>query len=384
MGKKKGTAGSSGTASAAKVGLDWSASTISKREENKMRTLGLISSVESDFAHPGSASRPRPPKGFTVMFDAFLYRGLSLPAHEFLRSLLFFYGIQLWLLTPNSILHLSIFIILCEAFLGIYPHWGLWGKISYVKRHNGNDGPPVVGAIGFVVRKEVNYFNYPMKERSGVRAQSYNWISFGTWEFDARHRAGYLSDLDYFDREIAAEEEENDEEDEDANVDEDVDDEDDYAADAERGDNGHDDGGPTWDLETQPPDSKEEAIAMALANSEVDELNELAMWDELAIQLRESALEQVVGVKRVSASFAIATKDKYNGIKRDLKKVKIELELTVLDLLHRYRNRTDTSSLTSTVPEQVHSVPRLPHLIRFTDLVVHGTGYASLMLTSTA
>jgi hypothetical protein len=164
MGKKRGPAGSSATTSAAKVGLDWSASTISKREENKMRSLGLISSTESDFAHPGSASRPRPPKGFTVMFAAFLYRGVSLPANEFLRSLLFFYGIRLWHLTPNSILHFSIFITLCEAFLGIDPHWGLWRKIFYVKRHNGNDGPPVVGGVGFIVRKEVNYFNYPMRE----------------------------------------------------------------------------------------------------------------------------------------------------------------------------------------------------------------------------
>jgi hypothetical protein len=164
MGKKKGTASSSATAGAAKIGLDWSASTISKREENKMRSLGLISSVESDFLHPVSASRPRPPKGFIIMFASFLFRGLSLPAHEFLRSLLFFNGIQLWQLTPNSILHLLIFITLCEAFLGIDPHWGLWRKIFYVKRHNGNDGPPVVGGVGFVVGKEVNYFDYLMKE----------------------------------------------------------------------------------------------------------------------------------------------------------------------------------------------------------------------------
>ncbi|KAK1652695.1 hypothetical protein QYE76_070500 [Lolium multiflorum] len=79
---------------------------------------------------------PKAPKGFTVMFSAFLFRGLSLPAHEFLPSLLYFYGIQLWQLTPNSILHLSIFVAVCEAFLGIDPHWGLWRKIFYVKRHN--------------------------------------------------------------------------------------------------------------------------------------------------------------------------------------------------------------------------------------------------------
>ncbi|KAK1628229.1 hypothetical protein QYE76_002544 [Lolium multiflorum] len=160
MGKKK----SAGTSDAAKVSRDWSASAISNRNINKLRSLGFISASEEDIRLPGAVSRPRPPKGFTVMFVAFLFRGLSLPAHEFLRSLLFFYGIQLWQMTPNSILHLSIFITICEAFLGIDPHWGLWRKIFYVKRHNDSNGPPVVGGVGFVVRKEVDYFDYPMKE----------------------------------------------------------------------------------------------------------------------------------------------------------------------------------------------------------------------------
>ncbi|KAK1680807.1 hypothetical protein QYE76_041655 [Lolium multiflorum] len=160
MGKKKGASASD----AAKVSRDWSASAISNRDINKLRALGFISESEDDIRLPGAVSRPKPPKGFTVMFTAFLFGGLSLPAHEFLRSLLFFYGIQLWQLTPNSILHLSIFITVCEAFLGIDPHWGLWRKIFYVKRHNDSNGPPVVGGVGFVVRKEVDYFDYPMKE----------------------------------------------------------------------------------------------------------------------------------------------------------------------------------------------------------------------------
>ncbi|KAK1606146.1 hypothetical protein QYE76_029819 [Lolium multiflorum] len=94
MGKKKGAS----TSGAAKVSRDWSASAISNRDINKLRALGFISASEDD---------------------------IRLPAHEFLRCLLFFYGIQLWQLTPNSILHLSIFITVCEAFLGIDPHWGL-------------------------------------------------------------------------------------------------------------------------------------------------------------------------------------------------------------------------------------------------------------------
>ncbi|KAK1660823.1 hypothetical protein QYE76_048982 [Lolium multiflorum] len=160
MGKKKGARASE----SAKVSRDWSASAISNRDINKLRSLGFVSASEDDIRLPGAVSRPKPPKGFTVMFSAFLFRGLSLPAHEFLRSLLYFYGIQLWQLTPNSILHLSIFVTVCEAYLGIDPHWGLWRKIFYVKRHNDSNGPPIVGGVGFVVRKEVDYLDYPMKE----------------------------------------------------------------------------------------------------------------------------------------------------------------------------------------------------------------------------
>jgi hypothetical protein len=49
-----------------------------------------------------------------------------------------------------------------------------------------------------------------LREDPAYALNSYNWISFGTWGFDARRRARYLGDLDYLDREIAAEEEEND------------------------------------------------------------------------------------------------------------------------------------------------------------------------------
>jgi hypothetical protein len=48
--------------------------------------------------------------------------GLSLPPHPFLCGLLFAYGIRLHDLNPNTILHITCFITLCECFLGIEPH----------------------------------------------------------------------------------------------------------------------------------------------------------------------------------------------------------------------------------------------------------------------
>ncbi|KAK1661073.1 hypothetical protein QYE76_049232 [Lolium multiflorum] len=131
---------------------DWPASTMTMCDEKKARSIGLISLEEGNVILPG----------------------LSQPSHEFLRRLLHMYGIQLWQLTPNSILHLAIFITLCEAFLGIDPHWGLWKKIFFVKCYNSSSGSFITGRVGFVVRKEANYFNFPMRE--SVQGWRFKWF----------------------------------------------------------------------------------------------------------------------------------------------------------------------------------------------------------------
>jgi hypothetical protein len=76
----------------------------------------LAESMEIVF--PSTKVIPAPPPGFRVMFPAFLLRGFSLPAHEFLHGILFVHGVQLDQLTPNSLLHIACCINLCEAFFG--------------------------------------------------------------------------------------------------------------------------------------------------------------------------------------------------------------------------------------------------------------------------
>ena len=83
---------------------DWERTSFTTWDEGKLRKAGVVADVDGNIIIPGNKSRPTPPEGYTVMFMAFLFRGLSLPAHEFLRGLLFTYGIQLWQLTPNLIL----------------------------------------------------------------------------------------------------------------------------------------------------------------------------------------------------------------------------------------------------------------------------------------
>jgi hypothetical protein len=62
----------------------------------------------------------------SVIYVPFLIRGLVLPISSFFRGLLDFYHLNLTHLNPNSILQVSVFVHLCEAYLGILPHFGLW------------------------------------------------------------------------------------------------------------------------------------------------------------------------------------------------------------------------------------------------------------------
>jgi hypothetical protein len=55
-------------------------------------------------------------------FTRFAERGLSLPASDFFKGLLRYYGIEYLNLNPNSIFHTTVFVHFCEAFLAIKPH----------------------------------------------------------------------------------------------------------------------------------------------------------------------------------------------------------------------------------------------------------------------
>jgi hypothetical protein len=105
--------------------VGWTGSLFAKANLAKMKAEGFLAK-SADVRFPSTEIIPAPPEGYRVMFLAFLLRGFSFPAHKFLHGLLFVYGVQLHQLTPNSIIHISCFITLCEAFLGIDHHWGLW------------------------------------------------------------------------------------------------------------------------------------------------------------------------------------------------------------------------------------------------------------------
>jgi hypothetical protein len=100
----------------------WVPTEFKQTDLDKALADGLISDNDQVII-PSTERIPKPLSGYRVMFLAFLLRGLSFPAHEFLRGLLFVYGVQLHQLTPNSILHIACFITFCESFLEIEHHF---------------------------------------------------------------------------------------------------------------------------------------------------------------------------------------------------------------------------------------------------------------------
>jgi hypothetical protein len=101
--------------------LGWIPLSFDETDLKKAKKEGFLSE-SAEIIFPRDEVVPAPPTGYRVMFLAFLFRSLSLPAHEFLRGLIFVYGVQLHQLTPNSLLHIACFVTLYEAFLGIDPH----------------------------------------------------------------------------------------------------------------------------------------------------------------------------------------------------------------------------------------------------------------------
>jgi hypothetical protein len=144
-----------------KMVLNWVPSSFEESDLKKAKKDGFLPEVVL-IVFPGDERVPSPLKGYRVMFLAFLLCGLSLPAHEFLRGLLFVYGVQLHQLTPNSILHIACFITLCESFLGIDPHWVLWKFLFRLHPSVSLDKKPELGGAVVSVRSESHYLDFNM------------------------------------------------------------------------------------------------------------------------------------------------------------------------------------------------------------------------------
>jgi hypothetical protein len=188
----------------ANAATSWVPSEFKQKDLEKAQADGLVSNDDQVIFH--STDRiPKPLSGFRVMFFDFLPRRLSLPAHEFLRGLLFVYGVQLHQLTPNSILHIACLITLCESFLGIEPHFLLWKYLFRLRPSVSLAKKPELGGAVIPVHTESQYLEFSMA--ASVQGWKKKWFYikdqkaspsdlFGIAPFDAAKNLEKLASWD--------------------------------------------------------------------------------------------------------------------------------------------------------------------------------------------
>ncbi len=155
----------------------WVTSDVKESTLREMVKNGVLPPKEIIGWRPAACEEfPTPNTGEIVVFTSFFYCGFSLPTSEFFRGILEYYGLQIFHLNPNSVLHIAIFIHVCEAFLGIIPHFDLFRHMFYVKPHPNKDDPCVVGGAGFQLRGTLrrDYFSLPLK--SSNKGWHANWF----------------------------------------------------------------------------------------------------------------------------------------------------------------------------------------------------------------
>jgi hypothetical protein len=69
---------------------------------------------------------PMPNTNEIIVSTTFFQHEFGLPACDFFRGLLHHYKIELIQLNPNSILHIVVFVHLCEAYLVVLPNFTLF------------------------------------------------------------------------------------------------------------------------------------------------------------------------------------------------------------------------------------------------------------------
>ena len=126
---------------------EWVPSLMGEMELNEMVEAGVLPDrVITGWRPADGEPYPMPHTDELIVFEDYLWRGLGLPVHPFLRDLLEYWGVSLCNLHLNTILHIYVFIHFCEVYLGILPHFNLFRYLFWLRKKGGG-GSKVVGGV---------------------------------------------------------------------------------------------------------------------------------------------------------------------------------------------------------------------------------------------
>jgi hypothetical protein len=143
-------------------------------KKSKAKTEGLLALVNSGFlrekemdmwhAAAGDLHSMEKNPDEIPMFTRFVERGLALPASDFFKGLLKYYGIEYLNLNPNGIFHISVFVHFCESIVGIKPHQVLFWKFFRLKPQPSANDPGLAGGADIQMHEDVaeQYLSYKL------------------------------------------------------------------------------------------------------------------------------------------------------------------------------------------------------------------------------
>ncbi|KAK1692934.1 hypothetical protein QYE76_009631 [Lolium multiflorum] len=118
---------------------------------------------------PADEVEPSPRPGEFVIFSSFLDRGFALPTSDFLRQLLAFYSIKISDLGPHSVQQISLFVALCECYLGCPPYFPLWVSVFHGRATRASKGSEALipnGGITFQVKSGESFIDMALPKKA--------------------------------------------------------------------------------------------------------------------------------------------------------------------------------------------------------------------------
>jgi hypothetical protein len=154
-----------GSASAPFPKGSWEGSWVKERRIKLIRQARLIPSKDLVKCRPSKGERvPTPKPGEVVVFFEHFRRGFALPASSFLRQFLDHYHLQPHHIKANTMMMLSMFATLCEAYLGIWPNVELFWRLFYFKTQTMDSIPVTCRVASFYARKTAGFPKLSGKE----------------------------------------------------------------------------------------------------------------------------------------------------------------------------------------------------------------------------
>jgi hypothetical protein len=133
---------------------------------------------------------PTPNSNEIVVLPPFFIRSFGLPNREFLCGLLHYYQIELVHLSPNSILKIIIFVLLCEAFLVVYPNFPLFKHYIFLKYQASATNRKVIGGVGIQTHPRSDFLDLLIK--TSLKGCHKSWFYYKNHEPDLPSFVGRL------------------------------------------------------------------------------------------------------------------------------------------------------------------------------------------------